>query len=248
MLEIQDGTQELQSLYYLEKLTRKETMEATLRALNDSLKQIQELVDKFKSRTTEDEIEWVVDESTMQTVQNATKDLAKQTSDLDLLFRDLGTLILASLEDRLKSILQETKDGRRQHTILHSWDELEVELADGHDVRIDDVRNHRSCILSWVKLVTEEQESSRRDSLAFSDTFQDSINSPLHSTSSPKVAFQKSEGSVSEIGHSRSSFTGSLPSEVAWTGHGLTDKPKRASVLFVDWNNEGESHAQRHPG
>jgi hypothetical protein len=243
MLEIQVGTGDIQSLYYHEKLVRKEKMEATLPPLNDSLKELQELVDKFKTRISDDEIEWAKNESEMRNVQRVNTNLKQEISDLDQEFRDLGTLVLATLEDRLKRILQDTIDGKHEHSILHSWDELEVLLADGSEIRIDDVRAHREAVTSFVQVSIEEHESSRRDSLAFSnsETLQESLNSRIQSVSSPKLTLQKSEGSVSELGRSRSSFTGSLPSETPWTGDGLPNKPKRASVLFVDWNNEGKN-------
>jgi len=241
MLEIQLGGGDLQSLSHHEKLARKEAMEKVLSPLNESLSQIRELGDKLRSPTHDDEAEWTVATPETSTIHPITEKLTQQTLDLDNLFRDMGTLVLANLEDRLKNILQETKERKRSHSLLHSWDELELELADGHDVRVDDVRSHRASIESFIKFSIEEHESSRRGSVTFSncETLQESLNSRIPSAASPRA-----DGSISELGHSRSSLTGSVPSDTPWTGEGLSNKPKRASVLFVDYNNEGKNYRQ----
>jgi hypothetical protein len=233
------GDADIDSLYYHERLMRKDQMEAILFQVDEPLKKLQSLAEEPQSRATEDGgiIIWTVNTLEMDKILPLSEELEKYTSELDALFRDLGTLALAYLDDRIKMIVREANGEQRDTSILHSWDKLEHELVDDDIVHVEDVRGHRDAIVSLLNILIENQESA----FAKSETQGGSVKSRINSISSPfeKLNLAKSQGTASKSGHSKSSSSGSQPGETPWNEGGLSNKPKRASILFVDWNNIG---------
>jgi hypothetical protein len=216
-----------------------------LSQLDDSLKTLQAVVAKLQEAVSEDEDSgsWNCSCSLFEEAQSASEYMTKRSMELSSLFKDLGTLVLCNLDDRITQILSETKDRQRSNSILHDWDELEVELIDDESISAEDVQHHKGAITSFMKHLVEEKEAAERIHLAFSNS--GTLEASSHSKSpvspvSPSPIARKSEGSTSELGQSVSSLSGSLP-ELNWKGVGPSVRPKRISVLFVDWDNTGIS-------
>lgn len=209
--------------------------------LDQSLKILQADLNYLRecSAESEDFISWSKDCLSFQEALHAADDLKTQTSALTSLFQDLGTLVLCSLDDRIKQILNETKDRQRSSSILYEWDELEQELIDDESISAEDVEQHKSAILSFMSHLLQEKEAADRANPAISNSG-DTLEASSYSKSpvQPSPFARKGEGSTSEVAHSTSSLSGSLP-ELSWKAVGSPIKPKRISVLFVDWDNTG---------
>jgi hypothetical protein len=216
-----------------------------LSQLDEYLKLLQAVVAKFQEPTTEDEesSSWNSCCPSFEDAQSTAEYMTKHSSELSLLFKDLGTLVLCNLDDRITQILNETKDRQRSSSILHDWDELEVELIDNELISTKDVQQHKGAIMSYMERLAEEKEAAERIYLTFSnsDTLEASSHSKSHiSPVQPSAIAQKSEGPASQLGQSVSSNLESLP-ESSWKGVRPSVRPKRISVLFVDWDNTGTS-------
>jgi hypothetical protein len=216
-----------------------------LSQLDEYLKLLQAKVAKFQEPATEDEESgsWNSSCPSFEDAQSTSEFMTKRSTELSSLFKDLGTLVLCNLDDRITQILNETKDRQRCSSILHDWDELEVELIDDELISAKDVQQHKGAIMSFMKRLVEEKEAVERIYLTFSnsDTLEASSHSKSHvSPVQPSPIAQKSEGPASELGQSVSSHLGSLP-ESSWKDVRPSVRPKRISVLFVDWDNTGTS-------
>jgi hypothetical protein len=233
------------SLYYHERLSRKGQMIPILSQLDESLKTLQAAVEKFQEPITEDDHSgsWDSSSHSFEEAQIASGCTTKRSMELSSLFQGLGTLVLCNLDDRITQILKETKDRQRSISILHDWDELEMELIDNELISAEDVQHHKGAIISFMKQLVEDKEDAERiyHTISNSDTLE--LSSHSKSNILPERAgpiTRNSEGPASESGQSVSSLTGSLV-ESSWNGVGLSVRPKRISVLFVDWDNTGIS-------
>lgn len=213
--------------------------------LDESLKVLQAVVAKLQEPATEDEESgsWNSSCLSFEEAQSASEYMAKRSTELSSLFKGLGTLVLCNLDDRITQILNETKDRQRSSSILHDWDELQVELIDDELISAEDVQHHKGAIMSFMKQLVEEKEAAERIYLTFSnsDTLEASSHSKLNvSPVQPGPIDRRSEGPASELGESVSSHSGFLP-ESGWKDVRPSVRPKRISVLFVDWDNTGTS-------
>jgi hypothetical protein len=126
------------SLFYHERLARKARMNLVLARIDGTFKELQQLSDDLNVVAEDDfTASWKSDMPQFERVGPLCETLSGDTSDLSTLFRELGTLTLCNIDDRLKFILNQAQDKERSSSVLYSWDELEVELADGQDVRIE---------------------------------------------------------------------------------------------------------------
>jgi hypothetical protein len=216
-----------------------------LSQLDDSLKTLQTLVVKLQGPVSEDEEVvgfWNSSCPSFEEAQKASESMTKRSIELSSLFKGLGTLVLCNLDDRIKQILNEIKDRQRSDSIFNDWDELEAELVD-ELLSAEDVERHKGAIMAFTKHLVEEKESAERVALTFSNS--DTLEASSHSKSlaSPiplAPVGRKSECSTSELGQNASSLSGSLD-DLNWNNIGPSIRPKRISVLFVDWDNTGIS-------
>lgn len=241
--EVEYSAGDTGSLYYHERLSRKGQMIPILSQLDEHLKLLQVVVAEFQEPTTEDDESgpWNSNCPSFEDAQSASESMTKHSKELSSLFKDLGTLVLCNLDDRITQILNETKDRQRSSSILHDWDELEAELIDDELISARDTQQHKGAIVSFMKRLVEEKEAAERMYMTFSnsDTLEESSHSKSHASpvqSSPVT--KNSEALASDLGQSVSSHLESLP-ESGWRGVRPSVRPKRISVLFVDWDNTG---------
>src|SRR6266498_3144511 len=124
-----------------------------LSQLDESLKTLQAVATKFQETGSEDgdSGSWNSGCPSFEEAQSACAYLKKRCMELGTLFKDLGTLVLCNFDDRIQQILSETKDRQRSSSILHDWDELEVELIDDELISAEDVQHHKGAITSFMK-------------------------------------------------------------------------------------------------
>lgn len=246
LIEVGGNPHGVTSLAYHEKLSRKPRMLPVLEKLNDIFKNLQDCAATLRRPSSDVDVgfEWICDSTRMECVDELGRDVEIATRELDILFSDLGTMVLCNLDDRIRIIVNETEEKQRSASILSSWDELETELVDNQEILEEDVRTHEQAIKTFLKLLLDERKAEdgdfchhyRTGSLGACTSASTGMMPPLpilganhvldHSNASPQ--------------NSRSSLTESDSVLAARQIKPLKTRPKRASILFVDLNNTGK--------
>jgi len=246
LIEVGGNPYAIMSLAYHEKLSRKPRMLPVLERLNEIFKNLQDFAATLRHPSPDDEagFEWTSDSAKLKCVDELGHDLETATRELDVLFSDLGTMVLCNLEDRIKIIVNETEEKQRSASILSSWDELETELVDNQEILEEDVKDHEQAIKTFLQLLLGERKAENGDfynryrtgSLGACTSSSIGMIPPIP-TSSVNHVLDYSDDSPQK---SRSSLTESDSLVAARQNKPLNTRPKRASVLFVDLNNTGK--------
>ena len=246
LIQVGGSDYAVMSLAYHEKLSRKPRMLPVLEKLNEIFKKLQECAAALRRPSLDDEagFEWTSDTAKLVGVDALSDDLEIATQELDLLFSDLGTMVLCNLEDRIKIIISETEEKQRSASILSSWDELETELVDNQEIFEEDVKNHEEAIKTFFQLLLDERKAENGDFYNHSRNGSQDTRAlssigmmPPVATTSGNDVLDHSNDSPQK---SRSSLTESEGLVAARRTKPLNTRPKRASVLFVDLNNTGK--------
>ncbi|KAL9621268.1 MAG: hypothetical protein Q9160_004289 [Pyrenula sp. 1 TL-2023] len=240
--EVQDAN----SLSYHENLSRKKRMEPIIKQINQTLDQLTRLESSFKFETSEGDTPyiWVCKDEDVQKASSLSKELDHGTGDLQVIFRDFGTIVLCNIEDRMKIIVREVKARERSKSILSSWDELEASLVDGLDVTTEDTQRHQEAIQSFLRLLTDDEEvrdveaQARVDTSSITESSRSRVQFPPFN---PPPTPPKDNGRLIDPAKSKSSLSSSDALSLSRPVPASKVKPKRTSVLFVDLSNTERS-------
>lgn len=248
IIEIGRAKHDVKSLSYHERLTRKPAMLPKLNKMKDILESLQKLEGVIKTLVgdSETEFEWALEGEAMSQVEHFREELELSSRELKRLFADIDTMLLCNLEDHIRIIINETREKQRSTSVLSSWDELEVELADEQDISEDDVRTHQQAILSFLRLEVEEWFISDNDgSLHTRSGSIGNVSSIMPTSELSPGDEQQPDPGTSLLGKSHSSVTESDSIPLSRIADTPKPRPKRISVLFVDLNNTGMSYFSR---
>lgn len=245
-MDVNYEVQDANSLSYHENLSRKKRMEPIIKEINQTLDQLTRLESSFKFETSEGEVPyiWVCKDENVQKASRLSKELDRGTSDLQVIFRDFGTIVLCNIEDRMKIIVREVKARERSKSILSSWDELESSLVDELDVTTEDTQRHQEAIQSFLRLLTDDEEvrdveaQARVDTSSITESSRSRVKFPPFN---PPPTPPKDNDRPIDPAKSKSSLSSSDVLSLGAPVPASKLKPKRTSVLFVDLSNTERS-------
>lgn len=221
-------------------------MEPIINQINYTLRQLTRLEGSFKSETPDGNVPyvWVCKDQDVRKASALSQELDKGTDDLQVIFKDFGTIVLCNIEDRMKLIVREVKARERSKSILSSWDELESSLADGLDVTTEDIQRHQEAIQSFLRILTDDQEVREVEAQARIDTSsitESSRSRVIFPPFNPPPTPPKDQHSRTNQPKSKSSLSSSEAFSLTLPVPLNKVKPKRTSVLFVDLSNTERS-------
>lgn len=221
-------------------------MEPIIKQINQTLQHLIRLEGRFKSETPDGDVPyvWICKDEDVQKGSRLAQELDTGTGDLQVIFKDFGTIVLCNIEDRMKLIVREVKGRERSKSILSSWDELESSLVDGLDVTSEDTHRHQETIQSFLRHLTDDQEVRDVEAQARVDTSsitESSRSRVIYPPFNPPPTPPKDGKSIANQPKSKSSLSSSEALSLIQPIPTNKVKPKRTSVLFVDLSNTERS-------
>jgi hypothetical protein len=161
--ELEDEAKIPTSLLNRRGSDRKPELDKLLTNLSTTLKQIEDIVERYHSLGRDQKKTW-------DRVKFATKDLAELRSKvqshingINLFISSLSATSLARIEGLLDELVRDIKAGRKEPSIVSTdedndevaWDELERELV-GDGITREDVKQHKEVIRDYLRRLIEE--------------------------------------------------------------------------------------------
>jgi Asp-tRNA(Asn)/Glu-tRNA(Gln) amidotransferase C subunit len=241
------GAQDMTSLYYHEKVVRKDQMVPTLAQLSNSLVQ----AELFLNASADDEdisinqqvsLELNEEENVEISIVDVCDEICKDTSTLEEVFSRMSSFFLCDLEDQLKLLVREVSNGNLPKGTLESWDDLASTLCEEGHLQIEELISHQTSVQSLLKVLIEEDE---RLELTYvtefgSEALESSKSKPESSLQSPGMGSSATGRTSVSDAVNNYSLSGESES-TSKNGQKPVVAPvfQRAAVLFVDWADEG---------
>jgi hypothetical protein len=241
------GTQDMTSLYYHEKVVRKDQMIPTLIQLSNSLMQAElylnasrddEDISTHQLIGAETNEEGIVDIS----IVDICDEICKDTSTLEQVFSHMNSFFLCDLEDQIKLLVRKVSNRNLPKGTLESWDDLVSTLCEEGHLQMEEINSHQTSVQSLLKVLIEEDERLEMTYVTEfgSEALESSKSKPDSSLQSPGRGSSGTGGtSFSDVVNNNSMSGESESISKNMQEPVVAPAFQRLAVLFVDWADEG---------
>ena len=146
------------------------------------LKDLEAMVLKYRSLATLEKRTWDRLRFGLKGLNTIRQKLTYHTAQMELFLGSLTVGALGRIEDLLKDLVLEVRNGRRSPTILSidlsaeegavGWNQLQSDLSEG-GIALKDIDRHRDDILEYMSTLTTDPETQSDDAIMSSDFGED---------------------------------------------------------------------------
>ena len=171
--ELEEDARNPDSLLNREGTGRKSEIESLLRSCMTVLRELQRLVNRYKSLGTNHKRAWDRVKFGTEGIQSIREKLTFHTASITLFLTSLGTSALGRIEKKLDGLVAEIRAGKREPSILtlgeedddadddSIWRTLKSDLAEDGFTK-QEIEQHKSDIISYLRALVQDVDLEER--------------------------------------------------------------------------------------